>query len=210
MNEAILPLAITMMAGPQIMAAIIFVTTPKPLRTSGGFVLGVAIATTVGVLIALGIASLLGSGVSLGDSSDKGSNGNIIQYLLVGALAALAVKNYLGRETVEPPRWLGTLMGADPRQAFKTGLLVILLMPSDVIIMLAVGVNLAQKDLGLVAALPFIGATVLIAALPLLLYLLFRRRAQRLMPKVRDWMNSNSWLVNIIVCVVFIVLILFG
>jgi hypothetical protein len=58
--------------------------------------------------------------------------------------------------------------------------------------------------------LPFIAATVLIAALPLLLYLLFQSRAQRLMPKVRDWMNSNSWLVNIIVCVVFIALIVLG
>jgi hypothetical protein len=28
------------------------------------------------------------------------------------------------------------------------------------------------------------------------------------MPKVRDWMNANSWLVNIIVYIVFIVLIL--
>jgi small neutral amino acid transporter SnatA (MarC family) len=53
MNQAILPLAITMMAGPQIMSAIIFVTTPKPLKTSGAFVLGVTIAATVGVLIAL-------------------------------------------------------------------------------------------------------------------------------------------------------------
>ena len=58
------------------------------------------------------------------------------------------------------------------------------------------------------AALPFIVVTVLVAALPLLLYLLFHRRAQRLLPKVRDWMNTNSWLVNIIVYVVFILLIL--
>jgi uncharacterized protein involved in cysteine biosynthesis len=49
---------------------------------------------------------------------------------------------------------------------------------------------------------------VLVAALPLLLFELFHRRAQQLMPKVRDWMNTNSWLVNIIVCVVFIALIL--
>ena len=28
------------------------------------------------------------------------------------------------------------------------------------------------------------------------------------MPKVRDWMNTNSWLVNIIVYVVFIFLVL--
>ena len=129
--------------------------------------------------------------------------------MLVGLPVAFAVKNYLGRETVEPPKWLGTLMSADAKQALKTGLLVILLMPSDIIIMLTVGVNLVQINGGLIAALPFIVATVLVAALPLLLFLLFHRRAQRLMPKVRDWMNANIWLVNIIVCGVFIVLILF-
>jgi hypothetical protein len=51
-------------------------------------------------------------------------------------------------------------------------------------------------------------ATILIAALPLLSYLLFRRRAERAMPKVRDWMNTHSWLVNIIVYIIFIILIL--
>ncbi len=204
MNLQILPLAITMMAGPQIMAAIIFVTAPKALRVSVPFLAGVAIATTVGVIITTTLNSLL----SLGDPSDSGSSGHIIQYVLVGLLVALAVKNYLGRETAEPPGWLGRLQSADPRRAFITGLLVILLMPSDLIIMLTVGVNLVQNNAGLLAALPFIGATVLVAALPLLFYLLFHRRAQQLMPKVRDWMNTHSWLVNIIVCVVFIVLIL--
>jgi len=208
MNLDILPLAITMMAGPQIMSAIIFVTAPKPLKVSASFIVGVAIATTVGVAIALAIASLLDNSVSLGDSSDNGSTGHLIQYLLVGVLVALAVKNYLGRETVEPPRWLGTLMSADSKKALMTGLLVILVMPSDIIIMLTVGANLAQNNAGLLAALPFIAATVLVAALPLLLYLLFQRGAQGLMPKVRDWMNANSWLVNVIVCVVFIILIL--
>jgi threonine/homoserine/homoserine lactone efflux protein len=205
MNIQILPLAITMMAGPQIMAAIIFVTAPKALRISLPFLAGVAIATTLGLIITTTVASLL----SLGDPSDSGSTGHIIQYVLVGLLVALAVKNYLGRETAEPPGWLGALQQADARRAFITGLLVILLMPSDIIIMLTVGTNLAQNNAGLVAALPFIAATVLVAALPLLFFLLFHRRAQQLMPKVRDWMNNNSWLVNIIVCGVFIALILF-
>jgi hypothetical protein len=208
MNLDVLPLAITMMAGPQIMSAIIFLTTPKPLKASAAFVLGVVIATTVGVAIALTLASLLGNSLSLGDSSNNGSTGHLIQYLLVGLLVALAVRNYVRRETVEPPSWLGTLQSADSKMALKTGLLVILLMPSDVIIMLTIGVNLVQNNAGFLAALPFIAATVLVAALPLLLYLLFYRRAQRLMPQVRNWMNTTSWLVNIIVCVVFIVLIL--
>jgi hypothetical protein len=57
------------------------------------------------------------------------------------------------------------------------------------------------------AAVPFILLTALIAALPLLAYLIFHRRAVRATPKLRDWMNANSWLVNIIVCAIFILLI---
>jgi small neutral amino acid transporter SnatA (MarC family) len=49
MNVAIVPLAITMMAGPQIMSAIIFLTTSRAVKLSLSFVLGVAIATIVGL-----------------------------------------------------------------------------------------------------------------------------------------------------------------
>ena len=209
MSLEILPLAITMMAGPQIMSAIIFLTTSKPVKVSASFVAAVAIATTVGVIIARALGALLGNVVPLGDPSDPRSIGHIIQYLLVGLLVFFAVKNYVNRETIEPPRWLGTLQSADWKTAVKTGLLLILLFPSDLIILLTVGTNLEHNDLGLVGALPFIAATTLIAALPLLLYLLFHSRAQRLMPQVRDWMNTHSWLVNIIVCVIFVALIVF-
>jgi hypothetical protein len=205
MNLQILPLAITMMAGPQIMSAIIFVTAPKPLKLSASFLTAVAIAATVGVAIFLA----LGNNFSLGDSNDNSSAGNIIQYLLVGLLVFLALMNYVRRETIEPPKWLGTLQNAGPGTAFKTGLLLISLMPSDLIIMMTVGTNLAQNNASLLAALPFLAATVLVAALPVLFYLLFHRRAQEVMPKVRNWMNTHSWLVNIIVYIVFIALILF-
>ena len=208
MNLAILPLAITMMAGPQIMSAIILVSTAKPVKLSTSFIAGVALATTLGFLVALAAISLLGGGETLGDSSDRGSAGNVIQYLLVGLLLALAVKNYVRRETVEPPRWLGALLAADWKRALKTGMLVIWLMPGDIVVLFTVAVNIQHNDAGFAAALPFIGATILVAALPLLIYLLLRRQAQRLMPRIRDWMNANSWLLNVITCVVFIVLIL--
>ena len=206
MSLQILPLAITMMAGPQIMSAIIFVTASKPVKLSAAFLAGVAIAATVGVTIFL----VLGNNFSLGDPGDNGSTGNVIQYVLVALLVLLAIRNYVRRETVEPPKWLGTLQNAEPATAFKTGLLLISLMPSDLIIMMTVGTNLAQNNASLLTALPFLAATVLVAALPVLFYLLFRSRARQFMPKVRDWMNTHSWLVNIIVCGVFIALILFG
>jgi Sap, sulfolipid-1-addressing protein len=208
MSLAVIPLAITMNAGPQIMSALIFVTANKPLKLSAYFLGGVVIAVTVGVTITYTLASVLGNSISLGDSSDSGSLGNIIQYLLVGLLILLSIKSYVNRETSEPPRWLGALQQAKPRTAFTTGLLLLSVFPSDFVILVTVGVNLAQNDASLLAAVPFMAATVFIAALPALSYLLFRHRAKRAMPKVRDWMNKNSWLVNIIVYVIFIVLIL--
>ena len=207
MSTDILPLAITMMAGPQIMSAIIFVTSARAVKNSLAFVAGVLIATTIGVAALRALLSVLGDNVSLGDPSDSGSAGHIIQYALVALLVAVAIKNYVRRATVEPPKWLGKLQQADARQAFRTGLLVILFMPSDVIVMLTVATNLEHGGDSFPSALPFILLTALIAALPLLGYLLFHRRAVGAMPKVRDWMNTNSWLVNIIVCAIFIVLI---
>jgi len=208
MSLSVIPLAITMNAGPQIMSAIIFVTAPKALKLSAYFLAGVVIAVTVGVTVTYTLASVLGNSVSLGDSPDSGSLGNIIQYVLVGLLVVLSIRSYLGRETSEPPRWLGALQNAKPRTAFMAGLLLLSVFPSDFVILVTVGVNLVQNNASLLGAVPFVAATILIAALPVLSYLLFHRRAVRAMPKVRDWMNTHSWLVNIIVYVIFILLIL--
>lgn len=103
--------------------------------------------------------------LNLGESSDSTSTGAIIRYALIGLLALGAIKNYVRRETVEPPKLLGK-QEAGAKQALRTGLIVILLVPSDLIIPLTVGANLDQSNSSLADALPFIGATVLVAALP--------------------------------------------
>src|SRR5919204_2032537 len=130
MFAQVLPLAITMMAGPQIMSAIIFVTTPRAVRVSLAFLLGVLIATTVGVAIMRGIAGLFGSAVHIdGESKDARTLGIVLQSVLVGLLVLAAVTSYLRRKTAEPPKWLGRLLEASPATALKTGLLLILTMP---------------------------------------------------------------------------------
>jgi Sap-like sulfolipid-1-addressing protein len=204
-NAQIIPLAITMMAGPQIMTAIVLVTHAEAVRVSLAFLIGVAVAATLGTTLAYLLGDSLGG---LGNPSDTGSTGTIVQLVLAALLALLALRTYLNRETVKPPKWLGSLQQATPRKALTMGLLLVGLMPTDVASMLTVGINLAQNDDSLLDAVPFLVLTLLIAALPLLTYLLFRRRAKEAMPKVRDWMTANSWLVNIIVLVIFIVLIL--
>src|SRR5215211_5725060 len=106
MSLAVIPLAITMNAGPQIMSAIIFVTANKPLKLSAYFLAGVVIAVTAGVTITYTLARSLG---------------NIIQYLFVGLLVVLSIKSYVGRETSEPPRWLGALQNAKPSGGSRPG-----------------------------------------------------------------------------------------
>lgn len=101
-------------------------------------------------------------------------------------LVVASVRAYLGRETAEPPEWLGRLQDAGPGQAFRLGVLLVLLMPSDLVITLTTGVHLESEGLPFAAALPFVALTAAIAALPVAFYLLFRRRAIALMPRVRD------------------------
>jgi hypothetical protein len=203
----LIPLAIPMMAGPQILSAIIFVTAENPVKVSLAYVAAVAVAATTGTLIFYGLATVLGSGDSLNSSSGETTGGKVIEIALVALLLVASLRAYIGRQTSEPPKWMGKLQGASPRRAFEIGLLLILLMPSDFVIMLTTAVHLKGNGLPYWNALALVGATALVAALPLLGYLLFRRRAMVAMPKVRDWMNVHSWLVNIFVYGVFIVLI---
>ena len=204
----LIPLAIPMMAGPQILSAIIFVTGENPVKISLAYVAGVALATTAGTLLWFLLAGVLGDQVDLGGSSGESTAGKVIEIALVGLLILASLKAYLGRETSEPPKWMGKLQGAAPEGAFRIGLLLILLMPSDFVITMTTGLHLQANGLSYWHALALVGATAAVAALPLILYLLFRRRAMVLIPKMRDWMNANSWLVNIFVYALFIVLIL--
>ena len=210
MHLQILPLAITMMAGPQIMSALVLTTSKRAIANSLAFVAAVALTATAGVFLYSLIGQVLDGALGLHDQSGPTALAEAIQIVLVGGLILLAIKSFRGRATASQPKWMYSLVNATPKRAFILGTTLIFLMPTDIMVMLTVGVNLASNDLSLLDAWPFLLLTTTIAALPLIAYLLFYRRAQALMPKVRDWMDSHSWLINIFVYVLFIYLILFG
>jgi Sap, sulfolipid-1-addressing protein len=86
---------------------VVLITAPKPVKVSAAFVAGVAITTTIGVLVALALISLLGNSIPLGSTSTGASVGHVIHYVLIGVLVVAAIKNYVQREKIEPPRWRG-------------------------------------------------------------------------------------------------------
>ena len=200
----VLPLAIVMSAGPQIVTAVFLATSRNARRNSLAFLASVVTATTIGVTIFY----LLGNRVSPDASEDSGQNW--LDYLIVALLAFLAVRVFMKRKTTEPPTWMGKLETADPRFSAKIGLLLYLAMPTDLISMATVGIFLAREGERWAHSLPFIVLTVLIAGLPFIVLLVLGKRAETLLPKVRNWMNTNSWIVSEAVILFFLASALSG
>jgi cytochrome c biogenesis protein CcdA len=201
---AALPLAIVMSAGPQIVTAVFLATSRDARRNSLAFLASVAAATTIGVTVFY----FVGNAVS-GDSS-KDFGGNWLDYLIIALLVFLAVRVFMQRKRTEPPKWMGRLETADARFSAKIGLLLYLLMPTDVVSMATVGAYLAREGAPWVHSLPFVGLTVLIAGLPLIVLLLMGRRAETVLPRVRNWMNANSWIISEAVILFFLAMTLSG
>jgi hypothetical protein len=199
-----LPLALVMSAGPQIVTAVFLATSRDARRNSLAFLASVAVATTIGVTVFY----LLGDGLSEDESADPGRNW--LDWVIVALLVFLAVRVYVKRKTTQPPKWMGRLETADARFAAKMGLLLYLLMPTDVISMATVGAYLAREGAPWVHSLGFVALTVLIAGVPFLGILLLGDRAETVLPKVRTWMNVNSWMVSEAVILFFLAMNLFG
>ena len=191
----ILPMAFVMIAGPQILSAIFLATSENWRRNSAAYVLGAALSITLFVTLAY----LLGGG-----GRDGGPSSDAVYIVILVLLVAAALRTFLKRDEAEPPKWMGKLQTASPRFSFRLGLLLLGIFPTDILTSVAVGSYLAAHGDAWVDAVPFIALTLLFLATPSLLLLAFGDRAQAFLPKARDWMNTNSWVVNEIVIGLFI------
>jgi hypothetical protein len=198
MNLAkVLPMAFVMIAGPQILSAIFLATTEDWRRNSIAYIAGAALSITATVTAAYFLSS---------GASDQGASNDSIYVVILVLLVAAAIQTYRKREESEPPKWMGKLQAADAGFSFKLGFLLLGVFPTDILTSVAVGSYLANQDEPWSHALPFVALTLFLIGLPLLMLLAFGDRAQAFLPKARDWMNNNSWVVSEIVIGLFIVL----
>lgn len=202
---SILPLAIVMIAGPQIISAVFFATSQRWGANSTAYVAGAAISITAFVTIAYFVAK---GAKSASGESNQGTGEDVIDAVILALLVVAMVYTYLKRNVAEPPKWMGKLQTATPRFAFTLGLLLLGIFPTDIITSVTVGGHLAAHEKPWVDGLPFIALTLFFLAVPALLVVLLGHRARVLLPKVRDWMNTNSWIVSEVVIVFFIVIVI--
>jgi Sap, sulfolipid-1-addressing protein len=204
---SVLPLAFVMVAGPQIVSAVFFATSDTWRGTSLAYVLGAGLSITTIVTTAY----LIAKGAKTGDdSSDTSSGSDVIDVVVLVLLVFLMVYVFRGRKNTEPPKWMGRLQTATSRFAFTLGLLLLGVFPSDLITSVTVGVHLANEGSPWVDILPFVLLALLFLALPALLVVVMGKRAQAFLPKARDWMDTNSWIVSEIVIVFFIAITISG
>ena len=194
----VIPMAFVMIAGPQILSAIFLATTENWRRNSLAYICGAA----------LSISAIVTVGYFIGDGAggDDGGPSDTVYIVILVLLVFAAIYTFLKREESEPPKWMGKLEQATPRMSFTLGFLLLGFFPTDIITSLAVGGFLANEGDPLWHAEVFVGITLLLLALPMLTLFALGERGQAFLPKARDWMNNNSWIVNEIVIGLFIVI----
>jgi hypothetical protein len=201
----ILPLAFVMVAGPQIISAFFFATAGSWRKISAAYVLGAAVSITAVV----SVAYLVAKGAT-SSSEESGSGLTAGDYVVLALLAFAAIHTFAKRGESEPPKWMGKLQSATPKTALVLGFLLLGFFPSDIVTSISVGSYLGSHGDAWWRALPFITLALLLLALPALCVAAMGSRAQAFLPKVRDWMNDNSWIVSEVVIVFFVVIILSG
>lgn len=196
MNLAkVLPLAFVMIAGPQILSAIFLATSEDWRRNSLAFVFGGGLSIT----IVVSISYALSNGASSGSSPN-----HTLDLIVLGLLIAASIFTFRRRTNSEPPKWMGSLQTAAPKLSFKLGFLLLGVFPSDLLTSIAVGGFLANHGDPWWHVLPFLAMTLLLLALPALAVLALGKRSQTILPRVRDWMDSHSWIVSEVVIAFFI------
>jgi Sap, sulfolipid-1-addressing protein len=196
----VLPLTFVMIAGPQIISAVFLATSEDWARTSAAYVFGAFLSITAIATLAFLLAD------KVKGSGDGGGGGDGIDIAILALLVVAAIYVYLKRGVSEPPKWMGRLQTATPKFAFTLGFLLLGVFPTDIITSVTVGSKVARDAEPWWHILGFVALTLLLLALPAILVLLLGRRARTFLPKVRDWMNTHSWMVSEAVIALFIVI----
>ncbi|WP_232701239.1 GAP family protein [Halobacterium wangiae] len=201
----VLPLAIVMIAGPQILSSIFLSTSERWRANSTAYVLGAAIS----ISLVVSVAYLLGNSFGGGGGSLLGASARQLLYVAVLVfLLYAAVSTYRKRAVSEPPEWMGELTSAAPPFSFRLGLLLLGVFPTNIVTSISVGTYLAADGAPVTDAAGFVLLTLFLLALPSLGVFLLGKRAEAALPEVRDWMNDNSWVISEAVIAIFLVLTL--
>ncbi|ELZ09009.1 GAP family protein [Natrialba aegyptia] len=200
----VLPLAIVMIAGPQILSPIFLATSDQWRANSTAYVLGASLS----ISLVVGIAYLFGNSFGASGGLLGASAKQLLYVLVLVFLLYAAVDTYRKRDVSKPPAWMGKLTNATPQLSLKLGFLLLGVFPTDIVTSVSVGTYLAANDDPVTDATGFVLLTLFLLAVPSLSVFLLGERAEAALPQVRNWMDENSWVISEAVILLFVVLTL--
>ncbi|SHH00041.1 GAP family protein [Winogradskyella jejuensis] len=199
----ILPLALTVMLGPQILVGMLLITRKDPIKSSLTYIVSLISTLILTTYIFYWLTSVTDfHKITI-------SNRPVIKYLLIALLIFLIVRSIVNRNQItEPPKWMQGITTASLGKIFLIGLGLIAFMPTDIAIAFTVGNFLNDNSNHFLEALPFFVAVVFISFIPLLIYFLIGKKGHKYLENVNDWLNTHGYIINIIVLSFFIFLLL--
>ena len=200
---AVLPLAFVMIAGPQIISSFFLATSIGAVKNSCSYLAGAALSITAVVTVAYVIAH--GASGNTGGHS-TGTTEIVIDWIVLGLVLFLMAYRFLSRKTSHPPSWMSKLQQASPKFAFLLGAALLGVFPTDIASSVVVGLHVARHGGAWWQCLLFVALTLLLLGIPLIGVLVLGQRADVVLPKIRDWMNDNAWVISEIVLVFFAVI----
>lgn len=187
----IIPMAVVMVTGPQIVTAVVLVALPDRGKQTARFIAGgmLGICLVVGITYATGFT--LSSSLQLPDLAKW-----VISLALAGAMvSAFARRNRTQQDS----------SGSRRRGSFLAGLFLMSLFPTDLLTNVGVAATLNDVDKPLVGFALFLGVTVLFLAIPFLLVTILGQRADPILEAFRELIAKYSWILTEIICLALIV-----
>lgn len=188
-----------MIAGPQIITSFFLATSDRWAPASAAYVAGAAVSVTTFVTIAY----LVAAGAKSAAEDDHTTN-RVLDWTILVLLVLLIMRVYLTRKTSSPPKWMAKLQQATPKFAFALGALLLGVFPTDILTSVTAGLHVARHGDGWWQCLPFVALTLLFLGAPALGVVLLGQRADTVLPKVRNWMTEQSWVVSEVVLLFFL------
>ena len=200
---AILPLALTVMMGPQILVGMLLITRKDPVRSSAVYILAIISTLILTTYIYYSISKYTGlHEISVGGKP-------IIKYILIVLFIVLIIRAIINRnKTTNPPKWMRGVTTTSLSKVFSIGLSLIAFMPTDIAISFTVGNLLNAESNSFVEALPFFAAVLCISLLPLTIYFSLGKNGPKHLEKVNIWLNTHGYIINVTVLTFFIFLLI--
>ena len=191
------------MLGPQIIVAILLITRKDPIKSSLIYISSILVTLIGTTFMYYMLVDITGfQRTTLGGKP-------MLKYVMVAFIIFLIIRLIVNRHKVtKPPKWMQSIASASLRKIFIIGISLIAFMPADIVATFSVGSLLNSNPNGFIAALPFFTTVTLIAATPLICYVLLGKKGPEYLQKVNHWIDSHGYVINIIVLMFFIYLIL--